>query len=580
MLVALSLAVLACGPIDLARDLLGRLPTSTPTPTSASEFHDSATWYVATDGDDANSCAEPAAACRTVQAAIDKADDDDVIEIAAGTYVEHSFRAAAGIFIEGKDLSLRGVGSDATFLETDLPGRAIVMIRRNADVSISRLTIQGARERTSAGISATDINLHLRDTVVQDNEGIGIIVSGPGMTFEFTNVTLRRNGGGLSSGGVGTLHASQVTANEGIGIHNGGVLTVSETTIEGNRAENGPGITNNVGGELTLEQSTVAHNTVTVATFSRALGIANNGSMTLRNSTVSSNEIVAGGSGGAIATRGDLTLVYSTVAGNEGAGITGFGGSITFDNALIADNDGQDCHITSTKNHFIGVTLDTDETCLRWDSSVRSTHSLSIGPLADNGGVTETHALLLGSPAIGAASGDCPDVDQRGNSRPAGTGCDVGAFEFDPLTSATPISQEGTPLPPPMTVTPTVQSLPTLTKDVLCWKGPGSLYEVISSVIKGTQVTLLGRGMEGDWWVIDSPRYPGVACWLPGDALDVDPALVLADLLLFKAPPIPTPTATPIAGCLYQGPNDNVAVCYPISSCPVPFDQTQGACSP
>ena len=96
----------------------------------------------------------------------------------------------------------------------------------------------------------------------------------------------------------------------------------------------------------------------------------------------------------------------------------------------------------------------------------------------------------------------------------------------------------------------------------------------------GTQVTLLGRGLEGDWWIIDNPRYAGVRCWLPGDDLDVDPELDLSDLLLYEAPPIPTLTPTPITGCLYQGPNDPQAVCYPIDQCPVPFDQTLGACTP
>jgi hypothetical protein len=106
------------------------------------------------------------------------------------------------------------------------------------------------------------------------------------------------------------------------------------------------------------------------------------------------------------------------------------------------------------------------------------------------------------------------------------------------------------------------------------------LYETVSSILKGVQVTLLGQGLEGDWWIIDNPRYPGVSCWLPGDALDIDPNLDLSSLLLIPAPPVPTLTPTLITGCLYQGPNDNQAVCYPIAQCPVPFHQTQGACTP
>jgi hypothetical protein len=487
--------------------------------------------------------------------------------------------------VSGKVLSLRGAGSDVTFLETDISGRAVVVIR-DADVSLSRLTIQGGFGPGGVGISASRSNLRLVDAVIQDNEDIGVIAEGAGSTYEFSSITIRRNGGGLAVGGEGTLRASHIVENLGPGILNGGVLTVSETTIERNRADNGPGIINNLGGQLTLEHSTLAHNTVTAATHSRALGIYNNGTMTLRNSTVSSNDIVEGGGGGAISTTGDLTLSYSTVAANGGFGISGWGGIITFDNALVTDNDDRDCGISSgSTNHFVGVTLDSDESCTRWYSSERSTHTLFLGPLADNGGPTETHALLPESPALDAASGDCPGEDQRGVLRPVGRSCDVGAFEFDPLTSATPISEEDTPPPLPMTVTPTPQSgsspdLPIINTDILCWKGPGSLYEVVSSVGVGTQVSLLGRGLEGNWWIIDNPRYPGVACWLPEDALDIDPALDLSGLPLIKAPPLPTPTATPITGCLYKGPNDPQAVCYAIDVCPVPFDQTQGACSP
>ena len=53
-----------------------------------------------------------------------------------------------------------------------------------------------------------------------------------------------------------------------------------------------------------------------------------------------------------------------------------------------------------------------------------------LGPLADNGGPTRTHALLQGSPAIDAASTpDCPTTDQRGVVRPQGAACDIGSYE-------------------------------------------------------------------------------------------------------------------------------------------------------
>src|SRR5262249_17655867 len=52
-----------------------------------------------------------------------------------------------------------------------------------------------------------------------------------------------------------------------------------------------------------------------------------------------------------------------------------------------------------------------------------------LGPLADNGGPTQTRALLAGSPAIDAA-GACSGADQRGVTRPQGAACDIAAYEF------------------------------------------------------------------------------------------------------------------------------------------------------
>jgi hypothetical protein len=53
--------------------------------------------------------------------------------------------------------------------------------------------------------------------------------------------------------------------------------------------------------------------------------------------------------------------------------------------------------------------------------------------LQNNGGPTRTQNLVPGSPAIDAAPADanCPATDQRGESRPRGTACDIGAVEFE-----------------------------------------------------------------------------------------------------------------------------------------------------
>jgi len=75
-----------------------------------------------------------------------------------------------------------------------------------------------------------------------------------------------------------------------------------------------------------------------------------------------------------------------------------------------------------------------------------------LGPLQNNGGPTDTHALLPGSPAIDTGISGGPNTDQRGFPRPidlpsvpnAADGSDIGAYEFDGAPalniSLTPVS--------------------------------------------------------------------------------------------------------------------------------------------
>jgi len=79
-----------------------------------------------------------------------------------------------------------------------------------------------------------------------------------------------------------------------------------------------------------------------------------------------------------------------------------------------------------------GVNLDGDSTCFN-QAGDKHTNPL-LGPLQNNGGPTDTMALLDGSPAINAAANAvCPATDQRGFTRPQPAGgsgiCDIGAYE-------------------------------------------------------------------------------------------------------------------------------------------------------
>jgi hypothetical protein len=105
--------------------------------------------------------------------------------------------------------------------------------------------------------------------------------------------------------------------------------------------------------------------------------------------------------------------------------------SATFTNTIIASNKaagGPDC---SQNLPSAGHNLESHTSC-GFNNAVGDMQNTDpkLGPLANNGGPTQTLALLSGSPAIDAGSDmACPSIDQRGVSRPQGPHCDIGAFE-------------------------------------------------------------------------------------------------------------------------------------------------------
>ncbi|MGO9957102.1 MAG: choice-of-anchor Q domain-containing protein [Solirubrobacteraceae bacterium] len=106
-----------------------------------------------------------------------------------------------------------------------------------------------------------------------------------------------------------------------------------------------------------------------------------------------------------------------------GGGISAYG-SITSQNTLVSGNSGTNC---------LGVVTDHGHNLSFPDNSCPGTNGdPMLGPLADNGGPTQTMALGAGSAAIDqvpATGAGCPATDQRGVSRPQGAACDIGAFE-------------------------------------------------------------------------------------------------------------------------------------------------------
>lgn len=175
----------------------------------------------------------------------------------------------------------------------------------------------------------------------------------------------------------------------------------------------------------------------------------------------SNGPVGSGGHGGAIFNAGTAILETLTLSVNRtgttgsvgysrpgttdglGAGVYAGSGTVTFQNAIIVNNDSpvdtsDDCYGTLTSGGYNLVGSGTG--CPVGGNDQTTTNAL-LGSLADNSGATQTHALLAGSPAINRI----PDgvngcvantsVDQRGAVRAGGTdrggaACDIGAYEY------------------------------------------------------------------------------------------------------------------------------------------------------
>lgn len=268
----------------------------------------------------------------------------------------------------------------------------------------------------------------------------------------------------------------------------GGILVVADngdgsfylvgTTLENNRASGSGGGAFNKG-TLTIEQSTISANTAA----RDGGGLANSGSLLqVFDSTISGNS-AAGNAGGIHHTgAGDLAVRWSTLTDNRSdsdANGTGTGGalyvetanSLTLDQTIVAKNLGgtggpdvfifQPLPILVLRYSLLGINTGTPWSAAPVGNADSSGNLIGtatspiaplLGPLEGNGGTTQTHTLLPGSPAFNAGNPDAaagvgtvPEFDQRGNgfTRVFGGRIDIGALEGEFLNSDPVLSNPG-----------------------------------------------------------------------------------------------------------------------------------------
>jgi hypothetical protein len=277
----------------------------------------------------------------------------------------------------------------------------------------------------------------------------------------------------IDSGAIVTLSGLMIT-NGGVmggvggGILNEGTLTVSQCTLSGNNVTFTPGTNSGKGGGicnlgvLTVSNSTLSGNSAGFAgggIFNEGTNppVSNRGTVTVSNSTLSGN------SGGGIFNAGTLTVSNSTLSGNVSHSLSGNvadgiddgTGPLTLVNTIVDEvGIGVNGAVVSTSHHnLIGNGIGMPEiNGFNGNHVGTAAHPIDprLGPLQDNGGPTQTMALLAGSPALDA--GDPAllwSTDQRGVPRLGGV--NVGAYQASAsafqLTLLFRVVVPGQPLP-------------------------------------------------------------------------------------------------------------------------------------
>ena len=338
----------------------------------------------------------------------------------------------------------------------------------DSQILLNRIT-GGEAHGGGLHVSGQNATATIRNSLIEGNATLGNFAAGGGISangiplvIESSTITgnsAARAGGGVYSVGALEIRDTEISGNSaqfGGGInHRSQSLIIDRTTISGNMASRsgGGGYIGSRSSPVTITNSTIDNNTAAEMGGGLLLTAIN---ATIVNSTFSGNS--AGQDGGAIFNRSATTNIrHSTITDNTAARGGGLqGGTFSLDHTIVAGN-----HATSGPGHDIAAATVTARYSLIGTNAGTTLAEAPVGlpdangnliggpmhgvidpllgPLADNGGPTLTHALLAGSPAINAGDLNAvagvdgvPEFDQRGVpfGRVFNGRIDIGAFEY------------------------------------------------------------------------------------------------------------------------------------------------------
>ncbi len=368
-------------------------------------------------------------------------------------------------------------------------GGGVLLDAQYASLNIVNSTFSGNSAENYGGGLAVSGNRYEAINIIDSSftansvgEGIG---GGIAMTLADVNAPIRihntRITNNTSDGNVGGLLLSTYQNRRSVdGSVRGGdygfysSVSISDSVIAGNSADDDTGGMRFVDPEgnyaLTIDNTTISGNTASTGNAGGIYAYSEDGSILIRNSTISGNMASEGDGGGIFSPGADsIFIASSTIANNTasryGGGIYadieiylrgGNAYNVTIGSSIIAGNTSGsgNANLAGEGGNF-GVLfslIDDDAGAPISDDGFNILNADPLlGALASNGGPTQTHALMAGSPAINSGLNFAAAVDDQrlsGFPRTIGTQTDIGAFEATPNPNLA-VSLTGSPIPEP-----------------------------------------------------------------------------------------------------------------------------------